>query len=229
MRTVWRSLIQCHLDYGNLLWAPYNEHGDNWKWSLLESPLREFTRKASGLKKENYWSRLKFFKLSSMQRRVERYRIVYSWKSLNGFAPSLGLMWSNMTTGRSGRTLEVRRVTGSSVRCKTMRRQSIQYEGVKLLNCLPTEIRNFSGSIENFKKLIDNFLDLVPDEPMTDTLSPSVQNIDGKFSNSIYDWCRTKSFTWEPNLELTRIYDSYIVKPSGGEAQLNHLWYKSQN
>ena len=44
MRTIWRSVVQCHLDYGNLLWAPYNEHGDGWKWTLMESPLRKFTR-----------------------------------------------------------------------------------------------------------------------------------------------------------------------------------------
>ena len=71
LRTVWRSLVQCHLDYGNILWAPYNEFGEGWKWNLLESTLREFTRRASGLQGSSYWERLKAFNLSSVQRRIE--------------------------------------------------------------------------------------------------------------------------------------------------------------
>ena len=54
LRTMWKSLVQCHLDYGNILWAPYNEFGEKWKWSLLESTLREFTRRAKGLQNYNY-------------------------------------------------------------------------------------------------------------------------------------------------------------------------------
>ena len=72
LRTLWRSLVQCHLDYGNILWAPYHGHGEGWKWSLLESTLREFSRRATGLKDSNYWERLRAFNLSSLQRRIER-------------------------------------------------------------------------------------------------------------------------------------------------------------
>ena len=35
LRTIWRSLVQCHLDYGNILWAPYCGHGEGYKWTLL--------------------------------------------------------------------------------------------------------------------------------------------------------------------------------------------------
>ena len=107
---MWRSLVQCHLDYGNILLAPYNEFGEKWKWSLLESTLREFTRWAKGLQNCSYRDRLKAFQLSSVQRRIERYRIVYTWKSLNGFAPSLGIQWSDCEGGRTGRVLEARKV-----------------------------------------------------------------------------------------------------------------------
>ena len=31
LRTIWRSLVQCHLDYGNILWAPYCGHGEGYK------------------------------------------------------------------------------------------------------------------------------------------------------------------------------------------------------
>ena len=46
-------------------------------------------------------------------------------------------------------------MTGSTLGLKTMRRKSIQYEGVKLVNVLPTGIRNFVGKLENFKSLLD--------------------------------------------------------------------------
>ena len=54
LRTMWRSLVQCHLDYGNILWAPYRGHGEGYKWTLLESTLREYTKKATGLKDNKY-------------------------------------------------------------------------------------------------------------------------------------------------------------------------------
>ena len=137
LRTEWRSLVQCHLDYGNILWAPYNGFGEGWKWSLLESTLREFSRRASGLKDLNYWERLKVFKLSSIQRRIERYRVVYTWKSLNGLTPSLGLRWSPNVKGRSERVLEIPKTNGQTEGVKSMRRRTIQHEGVKLINIFP--------------------------------------------------------------------------------------------
>ena len=46
MRIMWTSLIQCHLDYGCILWAPYTCK----KYiSNMESTLRTFTKKAKGL------------------------------------------------------------------------------------------------------------------------------------------------------------------------------------
>ena len=137
LRIVWRSLVKCHLDYGNILWAPYRGHGEGWKWTLLESTLREFSRKATGIKDKNYWQRLESFNLSSIQRRVERYRIVYTWKSLNGYAPSLGLRWSSNVSGRSERILESLKVNRLTEGQKSLRRRTIQYEGAKLVNILP--------------------------------------------------------------------------------------------
>ena len=67
LRTLWRSIIQCYLDYGNILWAPYNM---KYKLRLLESPLREYIIYGRGMSEINYWDQLKAFKLSSVQRRV---------------------------------------------------------------------------------------------------------------------------------------------------------------
>ena len=48
MRKMWKSLVQCHLDYGSVLWAPMDRRSD---LMALEKPLRAFTRKAWGLNK----------------------------------------------------------------------------------------------------------------------------------------------------------------------------------
>ena len=85
----------------------------------------------------NYWERLEAFNLSSIQRRIERYRIVYTWKSLNGLTPSLGLRWSPNVIGRSERVLEIPKVNGQTEGVKSLRRRTIQHEGVKLINILP--------------------------------------------------------------------------------------------
>ena len=65
MRIMWNSLIQFHLDYGCILWAPYTCK----KYiSIMESTLRTFSKKAKGLYEVDYWSRLKILKLNSVQR-----------------------------------------------------------------------------------------------------------------------------------------------------------------
>ena len=87
MKITWNSLIQPHLDYGSVLVAPTTK-GEK---SEYEKPLRSFTRMASGMKYLSYWERLEKFRVFSNERRTERYKVTYIWKSLNGLVPSLGL------------------------------------------------------------------------------------------------------------------------------------------
>ena len=153
----------------------------------------------------NYWERLKAFNLSSIQRRVERYRIIYSWKSLNGLAPSLGLRWNSREgSRRNGWVFEVSKVSGASSGLKTLRQNTIQYEGVKLLNAIPYELRNFVGQISHFKSLLDNFLSGVNDQPETDSLRANMLDCDGNSTNLIYYWCLSSNCNsnWTPNLPL---------------------------
>ena len=88
LKKIWKSVVQCHLDYGSILWSPVS---DITELKRMESPLRAFTRKGNHMSNLNYWERLKSFKLYSQKRRNERYKVIYIWKSLNGLVPSLGL------------------------------------------------------------------------------------------------------------------------------------------
>ena len=93
-----------------------------------------------------------------------------------------------------------------------MRRKSIQYEGVKFINVLPTEIRNFIGKLESFKSLLDSFLTLLPDQPEREYLKPEAVDQDGSPSNSIYDWIRKLQINWKPSIDLVCINSCYVSK-----------------
>ena len=80
MLTLWKSLVQSRLEYCSQLWCPL-QTGDI---QTVEMVQRSFIRKISGCQHLNYWEQLKYFKLFSLERRRERYRIIYTRKILNG-------------------------------------------------------------------------------------------------------------------------------------------------
>ena len=78
----------------------------------------------------------------SMQRRLERYRIIYAWKILENLAPNCGIeKVHDSEDSRIGRRLRVSIPKGSS-RINKLKEQTFQLNGSKLFNCLPTNIRN---------------------------------------------------------------------------------------
>ena len=95
MRQMFNSLVQPHIDYCSQLWAP--QEGQNMK--KIEDILRNFTSRIPKLRHLNYWERLKMLKLNSMQRRLERYKIIYIWKILEGLVPQCGIEKLNKFEG----------------------------------------------------------------------------------------------------------------------------------
>ena len=148
------------------------------------------TKMARGCKNKNYLERLKFFDLYYNQRRMERYKAIYIWKSLSGLEPSLGLNWSLDSSTRSGLNLQVPKLYGKSERCKTLQKRSLKVEGVKIFNSLPQDIKTFSGSLDQFKSKLDDYLETLPDQPQTESLTPSAMTVYQKPSNIIFDWTR---------------------------------------
>ena len=76
------------------------------------------------------------------------------------------------------------------------------------------QLRNFSGKIENFKLMLDSYLELVPDQPQIKTLIPSVTDYNDKPSNSIHDWCRSTRIDWISSYELKLTGNTYTLKPN---------------
>ena len=144
-----------------------------------------------GLSDNTYWERLKILKLFSQERRLERYRVIYIWKSLEKLIPECGL--ESYVSLRRGRLVKVKPLsTQSSAKTKSIRDGSFMINGPRLFNSLPANIRDLTGcSVEAFKNHLDIYLSTLPDEPSCDLLQPSAVNqITGRQSNSIIDQAR---------------------------------------
>ena len=183
LKVIWNSILQPHQDYGSILTAPYQK----CERKASEHPLRVLTKLPSECKKCHYWDRLQKFRLYSNERRCERYKIFYIWKSLNGLVPSIGFKFQQ----RDKSKLIYPKVIGGQGRSRTLQRYSLKWEGVRLYNSLPEALRKWTGSKEVFKNKLDIFLQLIPDQPEVDERKPGGRTLDGVPSNSIPDWVRT--------------------------------------
>ena len=85
MLTLYKSLVMSRLEYASQLWSPYLlKHV-----YLIEKVQRAFTKHISGMCFLSYSKRLEVLKLYSLQRRRERYGIIYVWKMIEGLVPNL--------------------------------------------------------------------------------------------------------------------------------------------
>jgi len=85
MLQLYKSLIRSRLEFSCPLWNPLSKVTDIGK---LESVQRSVTAKITSVAHLDYWKRLKSLGLMSLQRRRERYDIIYMWKILNGLVPN---------------------------------------------------------------------------------------------------------------------------------------------
>ena len=76
MLTLSKSLVIPLLEYCCKLWNPWKAKDIQ----AIEAIQRTFTYKIIEVQDLNYWERLHELKLYSLQRRRERYRIIYIWK-----------------------------------------------------------------------------------------------------------------------------------------------------
>ena len=139
---------------------------------------------------------------------MERYKIIYIWKSLYGHVPSLGLQWKV----RDKSKLVFPKTFGTTGRARTLQKGSLNWEGVRLFNCLPKSIRTFNGSKESFKNILDLYISQIPDQPETCGDKPGGKTLMGDSSNSIPDWLRV--------LDLQEDDDDEFRKDDGGSDSL---------
>ena len=64
------------------------------------------------------------------------------------------------------------------------------WEGVRIFNLLPDEIKKFTGTKEACKNMLDRYLSNIPDQPEYPGMLPGGRTVCGNHSNSIADWTR---------------------------------------
>ena len=196
MRQLWRSMIQPVQDYASLIWAPVDSKTD---LQAQEGPLRAFSRRVSGTDNLNYWQRLSLLKLQSIERRMERFRLIYTWKSLSGLVPSLGFTtWVHPRKGK----LIYEKNSGSVQSIRTKHDKSLYFQGPKLFNSLPKCIRELDCTFDTFKIVLDTFLAMLPDRPCLTDYHNGNNDIHGVETNSIVHWIRNMDL-YEWNIDIS--------------------------
>ena len=170
MKTTWKSLVLPILDYCSRLWCPIKPS----QIKQLESIQQSFTRKIRGTGSSNYWERLSHFKTYSLERRRERYRILYIWKIIESHFPNIPCEgdrgMKKLHSLRNGRSCFIPLIKASTPpKLQSLREASLAHHGAQLFNSLPKEFRDLTDcSMLFFKNKLDKFLSRIPDEPSVD-------------------------------------------------------------
>ena len=158
MITLYKALVRPHLKYACQLWSPLQLG----LVRRLEVVQRSYTARIAGVGHLNYWERLQRLKLYSLERRRERYQVIYIFKILTGAVPNFSnarFRIRQTTSARRGRLCVVPPLnTGATARLKTITDHYFAVRGPRLFNVLPIKLRDFEGSVDTFKASLDSFL-----------------------------------------------------------------------
>ena len=147
------------LEYCCIIWNPYQLD----LIRSIESIQRDFTNRMEGMHEKDYWERLTFLNIFSLERRRERYIILYVFKIIYELVPNPGISW--YWSPRHGRQLYAPTIRYNSRFGQTYKYNSFFCLSARLFNCLPKDIRNLSCCMETVKSNLDVLLHKVPDEP----------------------------------------------------------------
>ena len=157
---MWVSLIRPHIDYCSQLWAPQ----EGPLLDKIEKLQYDFTKLAPSVRNLEYQDRLKEFRLNSLQRRFERYKIFYIFKIHKGLSPNCDIIQSTDNESRLGLKFWVPWCSNSKE--GTLKEQTFQVTGPQLWNTLPIFIRNYyCDTFLEFKEELDRYLTTIEDVP----------------------------------------------------------------
>ena len=159
------AVVLPNLEYCCQLWSPV----DKGQIRQIEAIQRRFKSKLYGLETLDYWIRLEVLNLDLVERRRERYLIIYVYKIINGIVPNLvnpRFKIRVLHRDRRGRSCIIPPINNRALASvKSLVEMSFPVQAPRLFNSLPVKLRNFNGSTDSFKNLLDNFLKNIPDKP----------------------------------------------------------------
>ena len=162
--TLFKSLVQPHLDYCCQLWSPDKQELINKIEQVQKSLVSRISD--SRLAHLSYWDKLRTLHLYSQERRRERYLIIFISKISQGLVEGYSIPFTDWgsRTGRKAVPAEVPPAAKSAVR--RARAATLAVKGVKLFNSMPAQLRNSEhGDVLMFKNHLDIYLQSLPDEP----------------------------------------------------------------
>ena len=163
--TLYKTMVLPIIEYCSQLWNPHTIG----RIRQIEALQRTYTSKIRGLDRMDYWQRLKHLNLYSLERRRERYIIIYIWKIVNKAVPNLIYDDENLITtqynSRRGTLCKIPPMKRTWQRIQTELEGSIVTNGPRLHNCLPKDLRNTKHTLTSFKNDLDKFLATIPDKP----------------------------------------------------------------
>ena len=176
MLTIYKSMIRSRVEYCCPLWNPINIQSIK----AIESIQRTFTSKIKDCKHLNYWERLEYLDLFSLQRRRERYIIIHVWKVYQHIAPNdLDIVfYYNDRLGVKAKIPPLPKQSKESA--NTLYNNSFAVIGPTLWNILPRNV-TLKDTLDSFKTALNKFLKTVPDRPPTPGYTSSN-------NNSLRDW-----------------------------------------
>ena len=192
MIKMFNAYIKSKLEYCCIVWSPYEQRYIN----ELENIQRIFTSKIDGMEGLNYHERLKKLKMYSLERRRDRYLIIYGWQQIESIKENvLRLELSERNSSRSIKSRQIpyygidgRKRILPSEKTKILQCPAMKIE--RVFNCMPRYLRDKTRiKTETFKKHLDKWLSGIPDQPKCGRYSGyNVAN-----SNSIQDQCETNN------------------------------------
>ncbi len=160
MMTLFKSLVISRLDYASQLWSPYKLHHIN----QIEKIQRSFTKHITGIESMSYCDRLKHLTIYSLQRRRDRYLVIYMWKIAEQLVPNLSPTIDFQKSDRRGRMCYVNSVPANHL--GTLCHNSFRWKATRLFNTIPKHLRDITNcSVLCFKKKLDIYLKTITDSP----------------------------------------------------------------
>ena len=153
LMTIFKSLILSRLDYCSQLWSPHLIR----HIIQIENVQRSFTKIITGMRACSYSDRLSMLRLLFLQRRPERYCIIYVWKIIEELVSNFSKPVVCTHSERRERDCVVSHVNIG--RSGTLTYNSFRWRAIRLFNSLPKFIRcTTSCSVYSFKHTLDSYL-----------------------------------------------------------------------
>ena len=160
MMPLYNSLVRSRTEYCCPLWNPHKMEDIK----KLEGVQRSYTKRIHSVQHLSYWDRLKALKITSLQRRRERYIIIHIYKMINHLAPNDLQMefYQNNRRGTCCRLPPL--VKNSREKYKSLYDHSFPILGAKLWNLLPKSVKE-KRTLFSFKSALSKHISQLPDLP----------------------------------------------------------------